>query len=153
MKRTLTIAFLLFLAWGVKAQTSDDVAFFQSIWGMEKRAIVEDYMDLSEANAAVFWPLYEAYEVARKGLGKQRVANLSDYAKNYNTLSGEKATELINKAYSINVSMQKLFKKTFQKMSKAMDPVTAAKFIQLENYFMLIIQMTIQENIPFVDEV
>ena len=37
-------------------------------------------------------------------------------------------------------------------MSKSIDAVTVAKFIQLENYFMVMIQMTIQESIPFVDE-
>jgi hypothetical protein len=153
MKRLLTIGFIMVLTLGVKAQTSDDIAFFQSIWGMEKRTIVKSYMDLSEADAAKFWTVYEAYELTRKDLGKQRVAILGDYAKNYGSLSGEKAKELINKAVANNIAMQKLFKKTFKNMSKVLDPVTAAKFIQLENYFMLMIQMNIQESIPFVDEI
>ena len=153
MKRSLILGVMLILAWGVKAQTSDEIALYQSIWGMEKRALVEEYMNLSEGDATAFWPVYEAYEVERKNLGIQRVAVLSDYAKNYGSLSGEKATELVNKSIANNIAMQKLFKKTFSKVSKALDPVTAAKFIQLENYFMLMIQMSIQESIPFVDEI
>ena len=110
-------------------------------------------MDLSEAQAAAFWPEYEAYELSRKELGKERVAILSDYAKNYGSLTPEIATELINKAAANNIAIQKLLKKTFKKMSKAIDAVTVAKFIQLENYFLIMIQMTIQESIPFVDEI
>ena len=153
MKRSLTIVLLLVLALGLKAQSTDDIAFFQSIWGMEKRAIVEAYMEFNAADAAVFWPEYEAYETSRKELGKERVMILEDYAKNYGSLSGEKATELINKAVANNIAIQKLLKKTFKKMSKSVDAVTVAKFIQLENYFMIMIQMTIQESIPFVDEI
>ena len=85
-------------------------------------------------------------------LGQDRIKILSDYAKNYGSLTGEKATELINGAYSNNIAIQKLLKKTFRKMSKNIDAVKVAKFIQLENYFLLMIQMNIQESIPFVDE-
>ncbi|MEA3460862.1 MAG: hypothetical protein U9R49_03210, partial [Bacteroidota bacterium] len=143
---------LCFLALGVKAQTTDEISFFQSIWGMEKKAIVESYMDLSETQAAAFWPVYEDYEVKRKELGKDKVNLLSDYAKNYGSMSGDNATDLIHRGAANNIAMQKLMKKTFNKLAKSLDPVTAAKFVQLENYFIVMIQMTIQESIPFIDE-
>ena len=150
MKRSIIIGVLFMLAIGTKAQTADDIAFFQSIWGMEKRAIVESYMDLSESDATAFWPEYEAYEVSRKELGQERVMILEDYAKNYATLSDEKAHELVNGTVANNMGHQKLLKKTYKKMSKSVGAVKAAKFVQLENYFITMIQMTIMENIPFV---
>ncbi len=153
MRKLFAFGFMFVLALGVKAQTTDDIAFFQSIWGMEKRSIVESYMELSSADATAFWPEYEAYETARKELGKERVMILSDYAENYGSLTGEKATELINKSVKNNIAIQKLLKKTFKKMSRSVDAVTVAKFIQLENYFLVMIQMSIQESIPFVDEI
>lgn len=64
----------------------------------------------------------------------------------------ETAKNLVNKSYANNVAMQKLLKKAFKKMSKSMDAVKAAKFIQMENYFLTAIQMGILESIPFVDE-
>ena len=153
MKNLLSITLILLISISAKAQTQDDIEFFQSIWGMEKRAIVESYMEnLTVDEATAFWAEYDAYEESRKELGKERVMILSDYAENYGSLTGDKATELINGAYSNNVAIQKLLKKTFKKMSKSVDAVKVAKFIQLENYFMIIIQMNIQESIPFVDE-
>lgn len=154
MKKTLAIGILCILALGVKAQTNDEISFYQSIWGMEKQAIVESYMDLSETQATAFWPVYEDYEVDRKELGKEKVDLLSDYAKSYATLDRETATDLIHRGAANNIAMQKLMKKTFNKLAKTMDPVAAAKFIQLENYFITMIQMTIQESIPFIiDEI
>ena len=153
MKNVIAISFLLIASLGLKAQTQDDIAFFQSIWGMEKRAIVEAYMtDLSADETSAFWEIYDAYEVSRKDLGQKRVEILKDYAENYGSITGDKATELINGAATNNIAFQKLLKKTFKKMSKSMDAVQAAKFIQLENYFLIMIQMEIQQSIPFVDE-
>jgi hypothetical protein len=152
MKRPMTILVMLIIALGVKAQTSDEISFYQSIWGMEKQSIVESYMDLSEANAEAFWPVYKDYEVKRKELGQDKVMILSDYAKNYATLTGETARDLVHRGTGNNIAIQKLLKKTFNKLSKSIDPVTAAKFVQLENYFVTMIQMSIQESIPFIQE-
>ena len=153
MKNLLSLAFILLVSLSASAQSQDDIEFFQSIWGMEKRAIVDSYMDdLTTDEATAFWTEYEAYEVSRKELGLERVKILSEYAENYGSLNGETATDLIKRGAANNIAIQKLLKKTFKKMSKSMDAVKAAKFIQLENYFMIAIQMSIQESIPFVDE-
>lgn len=153
MKHLLSISFILFAFIGANAQSNDEVEFFQSIWGMEKRAIVEAYMDdLSTDETTAFWPIYEAYEVSRKDLGKEKVAIMQEYAKNYGSFSGDIAKDLINKNAANSIAIQKLMKKTFKKMSKSLDPVKAAKFIQLENYFTTMIQASILESIPFVDE-
>jgi hypothetical protein len=147
------MGFMLIIALGLKAQTTDEISFYQSIWGMEKQAIVEAYMELSEADAAAFWPEYEVYEVKRKDLGQDKVMILSDYAKNYGSITGEVAKDLIHRGTANNIAMQKLMKKTFNKLSKTIDPVAAAKFVQLENYFIVMIQMSIQESLPFIDEI
>lgn len=153
MKHFLSLVSILLLSISTWAQTQDDIAFFQSIWGMEKRAIVEAYMDkLTTDEAEAFWVEYDAYEMARKELGQEKVSILNEYAENYGNIHEETAKGLINKSYANNVAMQKLLKKTFKKMSKSLDAVKAAKFIQLENYFMTAIQMGILESIPFVDE-
>ena len=136
----------------VKAQSSDDINLVQSLWGMEKKAIVEEYMDLSAEEESLFWTEYDVYETSRKELGKERIAIINAYVENFESLSDEKATELMNKAIANNIAIQKLAKKTFKKLSKLISPVKAAQFIQLENYFIISIQMYLQENLPFIGE-
>ena len=152
MKKIPIICFVFLSSLGIKAQTSDEISMIQSLWGMEKRDIVEDYMNLSPPEEAAFWAEYDNYEAARKDLGKQRILIISDYVDNFGSLTNEKATELINKAIENNIGIQKLFQKTFKSMSKVVSPVKAAQFIQLENYFMISIQMDIQEDLPFIGE-
>ena len=152
MKNLLSIACILLVTASVHAQTNDELTLIQSIWGMDKKAIIEEFMDLSEQEESVFWTLYEPYEDARKELGSERVSIITDYVESYASLSNEKATELMNAAINNNIAMQKLLKKTFKKMSKELTPLRAGQFIQMENYLMNMILMSIQNELPFVGE-
>lgn len=152
MKNLLIICCAVIISFGASAQTTDDINLVQSIWGKEKRDIVADNMNLTAQEETAFWAAYDKYEVARKDLGKERLAILQQYADDYGSIADKEATELINKGIANNIAIQKLVKKTFKSMSKSIPPLKVAKFVQLENYFLTGIQMYIQESIPFVDE-
>jgi hypothetical protein len=152
MKKIPIFCFVFLLSLGMKAQTSDEISMIQSLWGMEKRAIVEEYMPLTPVEEPAFWTEYEAYEKARKELGKEKILIISEYVDNYGSLTDEKATQLMNRAIANNIALQKLLQKTFKSMSKVVSPVKAAQFIQLENYFMVTLQMEIQDGLPFIGE-
>lgn len=152
MKNLLIICCAVLISFGASAQTTDDINLVQSIWGKEKRDIVANNMNLTAQEESAFWTAYDKYEEARKDLGKERLAILQQYADDYGSITEKEATELINKGIANNIAIQKLVKKTFKSMSKTMSPLKAAKFVQLENYFLTGIQMYIQESIPFVDE-
>jgi len=152
MKKLLIISCTLLISIGVNAQSTDDVNLIQSIWGKEKRVIVQDYMILTPEEVMPFWEDYDAYELSRKDLGKDRIAILQEYADNFETLTDDKAADLINRGIANNIAIQKLAQKTFKKMSKSISSLKAARFIQLENYFLVSIQMYILESIPFVGE-
>jgi len=152
MKKLLFTASLIFISLVVDAQNTDDISYFQEIWGMEKRAIVEQYMNLPPEVEGIFWGDYEEYEAQRRELGRERIMIISDYVDNFLTLTDDTATKLMNAAIKNNIAYQKLAQKTFKKMSKSITAVKAAQFIQLENYFMITIQMNIQENLPFIGE-
>jgi hypothetical protein len=152
MKKLLSIIILALAIVAVRAQTNDELTLIQSIWGMEKQALVEEFMNLTEEEGAAFWMLYEEYEAARKELGRERVTIINSYVENYTSLTNDKATELMNAAIKNNIAMQKLLQKSFKKMSKSLNPIRAAQFIQLENYLMNMILMRIQNELPFVGE-
>lgn len=152
MKNVLIICCAVLISIGAKAQTTEEIDFVQSIWGMEKKAIVADNMNLTDLENPVFWAAYDKYEEARKELGRERVEILKQYAEDYGTIKDEEAKDLINRGIANNIAIQKLVKKTFKSMAKSISPLKAAKFVQMENYFLTTIQMYILESIPFVDE-
>ena len=92
MKKLLFI-FIAFVAAGIaNAQSNkEEVDMIQSVFGMEKKALVADFMSLDAAKADAFWKLYDEYETQRKELGKKRIDLMEQYANNYNGMSAEVA--------------------------------------------------------------
>ena len=129
-----------------------DVQVIQQIFGAEKIILVKEYMKFNQDQDKAFWPIYNEYEAERQELGKEKVALYEDYLNHIQDVSPEKATELVNKSIKITTSFKKLQKKYFNKMSKEIGAVKAAQFMQLENYLNNIINLSIQENIPFVGD-
>ncbi len=154
MKKLIYALVVIFFFVDMKAQThtEDDIALIQDLWGKGKKDIVSDYMKLTSAEEVTFWKAYDEYEVSRKKLGRERLLILNEFDENYEKLTGTMATDLVNRSIDNNIDIQKLFKKTYKSMSKAVSPMRAAQFMQLENYLLTAIQMDIQDNIPFIGD-
>ena len=132
--------------------TQDEMEYFQSIYGMEKRALFENFIQLEGDAADDFWLLYDEYEKARKELGKNRVKLLLDYAENYDNLTPEKTDELMKAMIKQKTSLDKLTVTYYKKINKASGSKVAAQFFQLENYVLAGIRMGIMDSIPFIGE-
>jgi len=153
MKKILFLAICIMFAVASQAQSNtDEVALVQSAFGMSKQQMVKDFMQLTEAESAKFWTIYDEYEAARKEMGKKRISNIEDYANNYDNLTNEKATELINKSFATQDEFAKLQKKTFKKMSKEISPLRAAQFTMLESFIENSIRTEVLDAIPLIGE-
>src|SRR5688572_23435778 len=130
----------------------EDIDLIQSIFGKEKKELVQVYMTIPEAQSAKFWALYDTYETARKKLGQERIKLIEAYATNYETLDNKKATDLTTKKLAWADKYTKFQQSYFTKFSAVIGGLQAAKFIQLEDYIENCIRLAIQEDIPFIGE-
>ncbi len=153
MKKILLFAVIVFGFSAVNAQTDkEQIDMIQSLFGMEKKAIVSEFIDLEGQKADAFWTLYDEYETKRKELGKERIELLNQYAENYLSLDDETTAEMMASMMSLRKSSDKLVETYVKKVKKSVDVKTAAQFYQLEEYFVSKTRSTILENIPFIGE-
>ena len=153
MKQVFIMAAALILASGVFAQSNkEDIDLIQSIFGKEKKELVQVYMTIPEAKSAKFWELYDVYETSRKKLGQERIKLIEAYATNYEKLDNKKATELMTKKLAWADKYTKFQQSYFTKFSAIIGGLEASKFIQLEDYIENSIRLAIQEDIPFIGE-
>lgn len=156
MKKIFFIAMVLLIGTACSfAQTGTDtneVDFYQSLFGMAKKTLVSEFVDLKDYPADQFWTLYDAYEAERKEFGKTRLELLENYAKNYLTLDEAKTDELVKQMDVQKKNLDKLIFKYYKKMSSAVGTKPAAQFYQMENYFLSAIRLAILESIPFIGE-
>jgi hypothetical protein len=61
------------------------------------------------------------------------------------------AREMAYEAFELDIKRGYLRKEYFRKFAFATDPVTAAKFFQLENQLGLLVELQIAANLPMIE--
>jgi hypothetical protein len=152
-KIILTISLLIIgsFAFGQSDFTSE-IDFYQSAYGLEKKSIVENFIQLDGEMATAFWTVYNEYEAERKEIGKSRIDNLNSYIEIYENMTDDQANDITGKLLTNRSSQEKLYKKYFGKMKKVVGAKTALQFLELEVYLQTAISYSILESIPFVGE-
>jgi hypothetical protein len=152
-KVSFTSVALLIMGLALSAQSNtEEIELFQSIFGMEKKAIVSEFLQFDDSAYETFWGIYDAYETDRKELGKNRINLLKNYAENYDQLTDQKIDELMADMIRQKSNLDKLVNKYYKKIKKSVGSKPAAQFLQIENYFLSAVRLSIFESIPFIGE-
>lgn len=154
MKKLIALAyFLVATTITVFSQTNkEEIELYQSIFGMEKKAVVTEFIKLDGEKATAFWTLYDQYETARKLQGQKRINLLDKYAENYLELDDAKTEDMLNEMISLGTTYNKLIAKYYKSIKKQCGVKSAGQFYQLEIYFQSAIRLTLMEQIPLIGE-
>ena len=116
----------------------------------QKAEIMGVVMLLSADDAAKFWPIYSEYNAELTKLNDHRVANIKEYADNYDEMTDAKADELIQKSLAFQKERSELLAKTYEQVKQSLGAITAARFVQVEHQLLLIIDLQIISRLPVV---
>jgi hypothetical protein len=76
--------------------------------GSQKKQIIAENMDLSDAEAEKFWPVYDRYAAELSRIYDTKIALLKDYAQSYSSMTGEQTENYIRKRAEIEQSILEL---------------------------------------------
>ena len=146
--KLLSLVFMAFFSLSIFAQSNqDEIELMQSLYGMEKRDIVAEFIELSEVQEQEFWTLYDAYENERKELGKKKFQLLQSYVDDYGQVKPEDADNFMKQAIPLRIKSDKLTDNYYKKIKTRTDPIVAMQFYQIENYLADAIRMELLEDI------
>jgi hypothetical protein len=117
----------------------------------QKEAIIRETMQLDPQQAAAFWPIYRQYDGEQTKLWDQKVAIVENYAANFLTMTNEKADELAQQVMQLDEKRMALREKYYAIVKKALSPILAARFFQVENQIQLIVDLQIASNLPIIE--
>ena len=150
MKRLSIIVMLSLALFTLKAQTTnEEIDYIQAMFGMEKRTAVKDFIVLSDAEATAFWKNYDAYEITRKEMGKERIELLDKFVMEFESMTEEESIEWMKAVMSLRDRNEKLIEKYYKKILKECSPMVAMQFYQVESYVLAGIRFQSLENAPF----
>ncbi len=116
----------------------------------EKVALITEMMMFTDEQAEAFWPVYRDMENEGGKLTDQRLALIKEYAENYDEMTDKVAKDIMKKAFTLREKRLALEKKYYKKFSAALDPITAAKFYQINHEINMMIDIQISAGLPFI---
>lgn len=149
-KNILIIAALFFASFAYSQSNKEEIDLVQAAFGMDKKAIVADFVQLTDTQKDAFWTLYDEYETKRKEYGRERIDLLKQYAEQYMTMTSEQADAWTKKVMELQTKTDKLIATYYEKVKGVSDGVVATQFYQIENYILSMIRMEILQGVPFL---
>ena len=118
----------------------------------DKKLLIASNMDLTDAEAKQFWPVYDAYQKDLDAINKQLGKTIQDYADAFNNgnIPNDTAKKLLNEALSIEEQEVKLKRTYADKLAKVLPATKVARYIQMETKIRSVIKYEMAQEIPLV---
>jgi hypothetical protein len=133
-----------------KANLDQEIKLLRKDVRSEKSRAMLNALELNSEQTAKFLPIYKQFEAELTKLNDLREANIREYAKNYSTMTDNKADELVNQAISYYKKRTDLIANYYDKVRAALGTGTAARFVQVEAMLDNIIDLQIQSGMPLI---
>jgi hypothetical protein len=117
----------------------------------DKKLVVAANMNLTDAEAKAFWPIYQEYQTKLTKINERITKLIVDYAQNYQTMTNEIAKKLMTESMAVEKERLTLKESLMPKFQKALPAIKVARYYQIENKIQAIVQYSLAEGIPLVE--
>ncbi len=152
MKKIKLTLLLSFIAIGLYAQDSY-MEIVRSTIKTEKKALIAEVMQFSDADGSVFWPVYNEYQEKLFKINTDYFNTVKQFADNFENMSAETATDIILKANKFNLEEVKLEKTYLKKIMKVISPQKTLRFFQASNKIEAMINAQLAAEIPLLESI
>jgi len=152
MKKILLIILLFATAsvYGQEVSIDPYLELLRSDVKAQKVALITEAMKFSEKDGEKFWPIYREYELELSKLHDNRIKLIKDYAEHYEKMKELKAREIAQNSFNLEEKRLSLKRKYFKRLEKALSPIAATRFFQLERQINLLVDLQIATRLPLI---
>ena len=158
MKKNLAVAFALVAATLIAplSRAADagadvtDMQALQSAVKADKRAYVASVLKLSDAEAKKFWPIYDSYQRNLEVTSRRRVVAVEALLFHDKPMSNLGAKNLITELMAVDEAEVKARRTLRNRVMRALPPLKAARYLQLESKFEAVQEYDIASTVPLI---
>jgi hypothetical protein len=133
-----------------QSSVDQDIDLIRKDVRSQKKQIIAANLQLTDAEAEKFWPLYDQYTAELVKINDAKYAAIKDYATNYYTLTDDKAVSLTRQILGVDQSVAQLREKYVPIMGKVISGKKTALFFQLDRRLVALIDLQLAAAIPMV---
>ncbi len=138
-------------AWA-QDKPADNMQILRDKVKADKKLVVAANMELTEAEAKGFWPVYDQYQKDLGAINERTLKMIKSYADAYNTqsLTDEGAKKLIDESVAIEKAEAAMKESYVPKLSKVLPAKKVARYLQIENKIRALVKFDLAGQIPLV---
>jgi Spy/CpxP family protein refolding chaperone len=153
MRRTISVCLLTVGMLGALAAAAKEEHNLKSVHEKleaDKKEIVTQYMDLTEAEAQRFWPVYDQYQTELERLAERTRSLLASYAaaQQGGSFSDEKAQKLLDEWIAIDQDEAKQRAAAAKAVLAVLPPKKAARYLQIEYEYRALLRYDLAAAVP-----
>ena len=134
----------------MEAAVEQEIKLLRQDLRAEKKKIVAANMQLTEAEAVKFWPVYDAYTLETIKLNDTLQELIKEYAQNYEKMTDEKANSLTRRTLDLDEAAAKLRLKYVPLFNKVVSARKTARFMQIDRRLGLLVNIQLAAVLPLV---
>ncbi len=115
-----------------------------------RMGMVAASMDLSAEQQDVFWPIYREYADEQEQLLDRRITMLQQFAENWDGMDDQAASSIAEQSFSIQRARLERRERYFKRMSEALGPVLAARFLQVDGQISTLLDFEMVQLTPLL---
>jgi hypothetical protein len=143
-----TLALMMTLAGPAGAQVRDETILTYQVLTEEWRNLIGGTLDLSDAEAAAFWPIYEEYGAKKRALWDERIDVIKMFLAGYDTMSAEIARGLLDATFENSGKKLALEREYADKFDDVIPLNKVVRLFQAENKLETMMMMEIAKDVP-----
>ena len=142
------------IALGGEKNIREYIGLFRSDLSTTKVETIRRVMKLNQEESQVFWPLYREYELELFKLMDMRLDLIVQFVTDHmnGTFTNARAVDTATKFFKLKEGRIALWKKYYGKFEKALSPIRAAQFVQIEHQIALLIDLSIASEMPVISQ-
>jgi hypothetical protein len=133
-----------------QAPSDEDIQLLRKDLRSQKKQIVAANMDLTDAEATKFWPVYDQYTADLVKINDAKAALIKEYLQNYTRMSSEQAESYIRRRGAVEEAITQLRLKYIPVFSKVLSGRQTALFFQIDWRVGLLIDLQLAQ-MPLID--
>jgi hypothetical protein len=150
MKFLFSLLLLASISTAASAQTALDeqIELVRQSAHTDRKIILMGNMTFTSDESANFWPAWNEYRAAMSANGDRTLALIKDFAENYESMTDQKANELLTDHFSIEMQNVVVKQKFSQEINKFLPAQKVMRIIQIENKLDAAIDLQLASEIP-----
>jgi hypothetical protein len=135
-----------------KAMTNTEMEILRQKISADKKLLIASNMDITDAEAKGFWPIYDSYQKDLQQINERIVKGLNAYAAalKKGPLPNAVADALLEEMVAIEEAEVALKRSYIPKFSAVVPAGKVARYIQMETKIRSLVRLDLAANVPLV---